>query len=73
MMTATFDVNGKPRHFIIPTLVGGVQLSDDDAILFAKKMGLSRYPSAPTLSAAEEWIKKNHGMINEGGYLLKEK
>tara|TARA_R110002110_G_scaffold164773_5_gene364972 strand:+ start:253 stop:717 length:465 start_codon:yes stop_codon:yes gene_type:complete len=62
---STFGFDGK--EYVLPTMVDGKQLSNDEAIASAKKYGLSNYPSFSSLKKAEAWIAANHGKITGPG------
>ena len=69
--TFSFGEGDKIMHFVIPTMVGGKQLTNDKAVGIAKEMGLNRYPKFKTQKDAEDYSKKIHDSINEQGFLLK--
>lgn len=69
--TFSFGEGDEAMHLVIPTMVGGKQLTNDEAVEIAKKMGLSRYPKFKTQKDAEDYSKKIHGSVNEQGFLLK--
>lgn len=50
----TFKLGG--RHYVIPTLVNGKDLSDNEAVAVAKFYGLHRYPSYGT---SEQALKRS--------------
>lgn len=50
-ITVQFDDD---KHYVLPTMVEGKQLSDDDAIKLAQEKGTSNYPSFDTAKEAEE-------------------
>lgn len=58
---ATYEVDGK--HRVLPTMVEGKDLSDDEVIASAQKYGLNNYPSFDTAEEADAWAKANHGKI----------
>ena len=55
------DASGKERHYAIPTMVGGEQLTDKEAVAVAKSHGLDKYPSYETVKEVEAWSGKEHG------------
>jgi hypothetical protein len=67
----TFGANNKT--FVIPTMVNGGWIDDDTAWMLAKQRGLHLYPSFTDEKEAQSWIKKNHGSIDERGYLKSKK
>ena len=69
--TFSFGEGDKQVHVLIPTMVGGKQLKNEEAVEIAKKMGLSRYPKFKTQKEADDYAKSIHGSINEQGFLLK--
>jgi hypothetical protein len=69
--TFSFGEGDNQVHVLIPTMVGGKQLKNEEAVEIAKKMGLSRYPKFKTQKEADDYAKSIHGSINEQGFLLK--
>ena len=61
VLMATFEVDG--RHYALPTMVGGKQLSGFDPLQAAEERGLSKFPNFATQEEAEQWISENHGNI----------
>ncbi len=59
--------DGTVREFLIPTMVGGKQLSDEEAIAVAKEHGLGSYPSFAERGEARAWAEANHHLIDENG------
>jgi hypothetical protein len=57
------------KTFVIPTMVGGKDLSIQQAVKTAKDYGLSSYPSFTNPQDAINWSKKYHGSIDEKGKL----
>jgi len=57
------------KTFVIPTMVGGKDLSIKQAVKTAKDYGFSNYPSFSNPKDAESWSKKYHGSIDEKGRL----
>ena len=57
------------REYVIPTMVDGKQLSIEEAVKVARKIGLNKYPSFSTAKEADDFAQKNHGSIDESGYL----
>lgn len=66
---ATVSFDGITR--VIPTMVGGVQLSMPDAINVAKQNGFAGYPSFRNEAEADAWIQANHGNIGQDGSIAK--
>jgi len=52
-----------PKHVVLPTMVGGVQLSDDGAVKSARKHGITKFPSFATRVAANKWISVKHNKV----------
>ena len=71
LATFSFGEGDKQRHFVIPTMVDGKQLTNDEAVAKARQMGLKNYPKFKTGQEADAYSKKIHGSINEQGFLLK--
>jgi hypothetical protein len=71
LATFSFGEGDKEMHYVIPTMVGGKQLTNDEAVAKARQMGLKNYPKFKTLKEADTYSKKIHGSINEQGFLLK--
>jgi hypothetical protein len=69
--TVSFGKGDKEMHYVIPTLVDGIQLTIEEAVETAKKYGLNRYPKFKTGQEADTYSKQIHGNINEQGFLLK--
>lgn len=65
-------VNLEGKEYVIPTMVGGKKLSEDDAITIAREEGLDNYPSFDTVDAATKWAEANHSRINKDGSFLPE-
>jgi hypothetical protein len=57
------------REYVIPTMVGGKQLSVREAEDTARAQGLHKYPSFKTPQEGEAWAAENHGNIGEDGFL----
>ena len=55
VLTATFSFGeGKDKvHVVIPTMVDGKKLTNDEAVAIAKKQGLQKYPTFDTKAKAE--------------------
>jgi hypothetical protein len=68
MMTVGFD----DGTYVIPSMVRGKQLTQDEAVALARKKGLQKYPSFPTLDEAEKWVSEHHGRIDPRGRLRSE-
>jgi len=49
------------RTYVIPSMVGGKQLEEEEAIQLAQSQGLQNYPSFSTHEKAAQWIEENHG------------
>jgi hypothetical protein len=69
--TFSFGEGDKEVHVLIPTMVEGKQLKEDEAVAIAREMGLSRYPKFKTREEADSYAKQIHGSISEQGFLLK--
>jgi hypothetical protein len=67
VMMAGVGLEGK--EYVIPTMVNGKQLSIEEAVEVARKAGLDKYPSFSTAKEADDFAQKNHGSIDENGYL----
>ena len=46
---------------MLPSMVGGKQLEEEEAIRLAERRGLRNYPSFATHDKAAQWIEQNHG------------
>ena len=68
--TFSFGEGEKEVHLAIPTMVDGKQLTDDEAVSVARKMGLNRYPKFKTKEQAESYIDKIHDKIDPSGFLM---
>lgn len=64
---ATFQFDDK--HVVIPTMVGGKDVSSDEAVKIARKHGLDKYPTFSSKKEAERFAKENHGRISPTGTL----
>ena len=71
LATFSFGEGDKEMHFVIPTMVDGKQLTNDEAVAKARQMGLKSYPKFKTQKEADAYSKQIHGNINEQGFLLK--
>jgi|TARA_E500000178_G_scaffold86820_1_gene85459 metallophosphoesterase superfamily enzyme len=71
LATFSFGEGDKEMHFVIPTMVGGKQLTNDEAVAKARQMGLKKYPKFKTQKEANAYSKQIHSSINEQGFLLK--
>ena len=71
LATFSFGEGDKEMLFVIPTMVDGKQLTNDEAVAKAKQMGLKSYPKFKTQKEADAYSKQIHGNINEQGFLLK--
>jgi hypothetical protein len=69
--TFTFGEGDKQKHLLIPTMVDGKQLSNDDAVNLAKSNGIDRYPSFNSQAEADQYAEVIHSKINESGFLTK--
>ena len=56
-----FEFDG--REYVIPTMVGGKDLSDEQAVAVAKRHGLEKYPNFATIEEANQWAEANHARI----------
>ena len=70
LATFGFGDEKNPKYFVVPTMVNGYQLSNDDALTIAKQYGIARYPSFKTQESADEWAKSSHDKIDENGFLI---
>ena len=61
----TFEVDG--MQYVIPTMVGGKQLSGKEAFETAKQYGFDKYPSFKTAEEADAWARKYHGSVMPDG------
>ncbi len=61
VMLSTFEFEG--QHVVIPTMVGGKQLSSDAAVAIAREQGLVKYPTFGTQAEAQAWIDANHDKV----------
>ena len=61
----TFGINDK--QYVIPTMVQGKTLNDDEAFNVAKSFGFDKYPSFKTVSEADAWAKKYHAKVSPEG------
>lgn len=68
VMLGGFNIDG--REYVIPTMVGGKQLTEEEAVTIAKKQGLDKYPSFATPQEATAWAQANHDKIDPNGYLI---
>ena len=69
--TFSFGEGDQTVYVLIPTMVEGKQLTEDQAVAVAKKMGLNRYPKFKTQEEADAYAQQIHGSISEQGFLLK--
>ena len=53
----TIGVNIDGREYVIPTLVGGKQLTPDQAVNEARRRGLQNFPSFATVEEAENYAR----------------
>lgn len=70
-----FGDENEGKEIVIPTMVDGKQLTDEEAIAIARKNGLDKYPQfggtpEEAIEAASKWAEENHGNINEAGQLI---
>lgn len=70
-----FGYQEKPKGpiYAIPSMVGGVQLPENEAIKVAKSHGLENYPKHPTPEQHNKWAEQMHGRVSEKGILMDEK
>jgi hypothetical protein len=54
---------GQMTHVVIPTMVGGQQLTDEEAVSTARGYGFAQYPRFADFDAAERWVRRHHGRI----------
>lgn len=64
-----FGAESGGKEVVIPTMVGGKQLTDAEAIAIARKHGLDKYMQFDTVAEANAWAEENHGNINANGEL----
>ncbi len=57
----TMTVGINDRTYVLPSMVGGKQLEEEEAIRLAERRGLQNYPSFATHDKAEQWIEQHHG------------
>jgi hypothetical protein len=62
------------KEIVIPTMVDGKPLEDEEAIAIAREHGLDKYPQfggtrEEAEEAASKWAEKNHGNIDANGRL----
>lgn len=55
------------KQYVIPTMVGGKQLSDDEAFQTAKQYGIDKYPSFNKVEQADAWARKYHSKVQPDG------
>jgi len=68
------DDKGKYLYTIaFPTMVGGKQLSKEDAFKVAQQQGIDKYPKFSSPQEMNAWAEKYHGSINEKGVLIQDK
>lgn len=58
---------GNTLQVVIPTLVDGVKLSDDEAIKRAETNGFNNYPAFISKWEADAWAENNYGLIGTDG------
>ena len=64
--------DGKYSYTVaFPTMINGKPYSKEEAFEIAKKQGLDKYPKFKSVKAMNDWAEKNHGNIDEKGYLVK--
>ena len=64
--TMTAGMDG--RHYVLPTMVDGKQLEEEEAIEVARRVGLGQYPSFATGEKALDYSERMHGsQPAEGG------
>ena len=56
--TMTVEMDGK--HYVIPSMVGGKQLTADEAVVVARGQGLDKYPSFSTGPEALKFSEEEH-------------
>lgn len=62
--------DGTYSHTVaFPTMVEGKKYEKDEAFEIAKKNGLENYPRFGSVKDMNKWAEKNHGRIDEAGYL----
>ena len=65
VMLGTFGIDNK--QYVIPTMVEGKKLTDDQAVSTAMKFGINNYPSFSDVTQADSWAKKYHGKVSPSG------
>lgn len=55
--------------YAIPSMVGGIKLSEPEAIKIAKGFGLEKYPQHKTPEEHNKWAQEFHGRINKKGVI----
>lgn len=60
-----FEIDGK--NYIIPTMVGGKRLSNEEALAIARQNGLDKYPWKATREEADAYAQKIHSLVDEQG------
>lgn len=68
---AGFNISGK--EYVIPTMVGGKQLTDEQAVKIAKENGLEKYPSFDTVEEANKFAEQFHDKIGANGNIIQQK
>lgn len=61
------DDKGKVHEVVIPTMVGGITLTDKEAWAVAKRYGLHKYPTFDTVEEGNAWASANHARIPPPG------
>jgi len=65
VILGTFGIDNK--QYVIPTMVEGKKLTDDQAVSTAMKFGINNYPSFSDVPKADAWAKKYHGKVSPSG------
>lgn len=65
VLLSTFGFDDK--QYVIPTMVEGKRLSDDEAFNTALQHGIGNYPSFRTVKQADDWARKYHGRVSPEG------
>jgi len=65
VILGTFGIDNK--QYVIPTMVEGKKLTDDQAVQTAMSYGINKYPSFADVKKADDWAKQYHGRIGLDG------
>ena len=68
------DEKGKYLYTIaFPTMVGGEQLTKQEAFKVAQQQGVNKYPKFSSPQEMNSWAERYHGSIDEKGVLIDKK